>query len=183
MGESDYSFLGQPNLPKTVDDIRRELQGFGQPIQVSIPWPWLEPLPKSTHGGWKAVSLAEEQPYTASELDVHLDQLDEEAFETWITLDPLDASRYRLRDRIRDLIARMLSVRRHQVPIAFVSNPFDPKLAFLNRDATPNEMLLPWRTTASLIGSLNHQGAMRLPQGSENVCDGERESCSLSCLE
>ncbi|QDV71335.1 hypothetical protein Poly24_50700 [Rosistilla carotiformis] len=175
-GEGDHSFLRHPNLADTVDEIRRELQGFGQPIRVALSWPWLDPSPNDSTGGWKAICLTENEPYTTAELDANLQAMKSDALEKWITLDPLDAGRYRLEDRIRDLVGRMLTVRRHQVPVAFISDPFDSKLGVLNPDATPGEMLLPWRTTATLIGGLQHEGSLQMPNRSENVVmsDGER---------
>ncbi|WP_417744550.1 hypothetical protein [Rosistilla oblonga] len=175
-GEGDHSFLRHPNLADTIDEIRRELQGFGQPIRVALPWPWLDPLPTDYTGGWKAVCMTEPEPYTTAELDANLDAMPSDGLEKWITLDPLNADRYLLEDRIRDLVGRMLTVRRHNVPIAFVSNPFNSELGILNPDATPGEMLLPWRTTATLIGGLQYEGALQMPNRSQNVVmsDGQR---------
>ncbi|QDS90890.1 hypothetical protein EC9_51080 [Rosistilla ulvae] len=168
-GEGDYSFLRHPNLADTIDEIRRGLQGFGQPIRVALPWPWLDPMPTDYTGGWKAICLSETEPYTSAELDANLQAMDPDGLEKWLTLDPLRADRYSLEDRIRDLVGRMLTVRRHNVPIAFVSNPFNSELGILNPDATPGEMLLPWRTTATLIGAMKHEGSLQMPNRSNNV--------------
>lgn len=168
-GEGDHSFLRHPNLATTVDDIRRELQGFGQPIRVSLSWPWLDPPPSDFSGGWKAICMTEPEPFTTAELDANLQALQADGMEKWITLNPLNANRYSLEDRIRDLVGRMLTVRRHKVPIAFVTDPFDSELEILNPDATPGEMLLPWRTTALLIGELQHEGSLQMPERSNNV--------------
>ncbi|MEZ6089964.1 MAG: hypothetical protein R3C05_18445 [Pirellulaceae bacterium] len=168
-GEGDFSFLRHPNLPEAVDEIRRELQGFGQPIRVALSWPWLEPTPSQTIGGWKAVCLTEDQAFTAAELDANLKALPSDGLQKWITLDPLDATRYSLEDRIGDLVGRMLTARKRKVPVAFVSNPFDARIAMLSADGLPDEMLLPWRTTATLIGSLDHAGSIHMPGDSRNV--------------
>ena len=169
-GDRDFSFLGQPNLADTIDGIRKELQGFGQPIRTAIAWPWHEPQPRGAKGGWGAICMSESPPFTASELEAQLKGLPtDSALNTWLMLDPLDRKKYSLEDRVRDLISRMIAVRRHEVPVTFVSNPFDARYAMLNHDGTPGEMLLPWRTTASVIGSLMDLGSIQLPRRSDNV--------------
>lgn len=87
----------------------------------------------------------------------------------WLVINPAPRYRYPLSERIRDLILRMVAVRSHGVQVAFVSNPFASDLAMLSHDGTPEEMLLPWRTTSALIGSLKPVGSLTLQGGSHNV--------------
>jgi hypothetical protein len=38
----------------------------------------------------------------------------------------------------------------------------------MHANGMPAEMLLPWRTTAAMLGGAEYLGQMRLPNGSEN---------------
>jgi hypothetical protein len=50
----------------------------------------------------------------------------------------------------------------------FVPNPFDDDNGLMRENGMPGELLLPWRTTAALLGGAEYLGRMRLPEGSEN---------------
>lgn len=177
--ERDVSFLGRGQLAETVSQVREGLQGYGQPISVVLSWPWTEPEPPATDRTWQAVCRSESTPLTADELDGYLQAAAEASAAegsaaegsaaTWLVLDPLPVNDYDLATRIRDLVLRMAVVRRHQVEAAFVSDPFDPRTGLLRPDGTPAEMLLPWRTTASLLGHARPVGSLQLPGGSDNL--------------
>ncbi len=171
----DSSFLGQPNLLSTIKNIARDLQGFGQPIGVAICWPWLESLPPSSQQTWVAANRLSSHPLTANELDAYLtraretDVGDREKAETWVVLDPIDAQSYDRESRIQDLVLRMATVRGHRVSATFISNPTDTRHGLLRRDWRPDELLVPWRTTATLLGDLARVGTLEMRRGSENV--------------
>jgi hypothetical protein len=97
----------------------------------------------------------------------------------WLVVNPLPHGAYTRSERVRDLILRMLAVRRHRVPAAFVSDPFDRQLRFLRPDGTPDEMLLPWRTAASLLAELRPVGSLDLPNGSPNVLLADDSTATL----
>ncbi len=212
--DSDYSFLGRAQLSQTITDIRTGLQGFGQPIQIAINWPWIDPLPPRREWTWHTVCLNDPTPQTADEINAYFsaetsffnnsypdtpistskrtDSIVEVGDNTsidvdnrttpgvaptnplsniqpWIILDPLPRNRYRMTERIRDLILRMIAVRAHNIQAAFVSNPFEPGLAMIRQDGTPDEMLLPWRTSSALIGMMKPVGSLQLQSRSHNI--------------
>lgn len=227
--EFDFSFLGRSQLKQTVEDIRTDLQGYGQPINIILNWPWVDDVPPLSEWSWHAVCLSDTVPPTAAEINAYLrDQSEQNTFvppargtnqesatrmvseavefagdglaegrkltpksETtnaigaakpgprpWLIVDPLPADEYPRDDRIRDLILRMIAVRQQNLPAAFISNPFNPKLAILRPDGTPDEMLLPWRTAAALIGGMQPVGVLELPNGSPNfVLANDKEAC------
>lgn len=185
--ERDFSFLARRNLSETIEKINSGLQGFGQPLDLAISWPWLEPKLADEKASWAAVVRSASEPLTAAELDAYL-AMDREDAEfapdqargslanstedrpaTWLILDPLPSSQYDRATRIRDLIMRMATVRGHNVEAAFVSEPADPEIDLLTPEGTPGEMLLPWRTTAATLGTLKRIGSLNLPSGSENI--------------
>ncbi len=172
-GDRDHSFLGRPRLRDLIRQISIGLQGFGQPIDVAISWPWLEQPLGPGESSWQAVCRSSDPPLGADELSAFL-TLDEtgsrgEGPRTWLLLDPINASQYNRQSRIRDLVLRMAAVRSHRVQAAFVSNPRDPQQGLLRPDGTPGELLLPWRTTSRLIGNLRHVGSLQLRSGAQNA--------------
>ena len=172
-GDDDFSFLGRPRLRDTIEEISRGLQGFGQPVEIAISWPWLEPQSSLAETSWQAVCRSSRPPLTADELEASLteDTIGSQAngLKRWVLLDPLAKHQYRRDDRIRDLVRRMATVRGHRVQAAFVSRPADPQYGLLTQDGRPDEMLLPWRTTAQLIGNLRNIGSVELRSGAHNA--------------
>jgi hypothetical protein len=233
--DRDHSFLGRTQLKQSIDEIRIGLQGFGQPIQLVLNWPWLERLPPPDEWSWQAVMLSDRTPMTSDEINSYFEAADGVAVgntagtagsdptakriadnpsdsdkdgsnyrvasltrdsplgkstdpvsamgvsETrpWIVLQPLDRNAYPREDRIRDLILRMVAVRNQRIHAAFVAEPFDPSLAMLRPDGSPDEMLLPWRTAASLLASMRPVGSLELPGGSQNVLLANETSATL----
>lgn len=171
--DRDHSFLGRPRLRESVDEIAQGLRGYGQPIDISLSWPWLEPQLPPSESSWQAICRSSDPPLNAKELDAYLSQnpspSGQKSPRTWLLLDPLPASEYQREDRIRDLVLRMATVRRHAVQAAFVSRPRDPEQGLLKESGRPAEMLLPWRTTARLIGDLRYAGSLQLRSGAENA--------------
>ena len=172
-GERDFSFLGRPRLRESVEQISKGLQGYGQPIDVVISWPWLESTLPPTEAAWQAVCRSVDPPLGADELDqfLSLEKQDRrhKGPSTWILIDPISQKKYRRDDRIQDLVLRMATVRGHRVEAAWLSDPYDADHGVLRPDGRPGELLLPWRTTSRLIGGLRKSGSLRLQGGSDNA--------------
>lgn len=166
--DRDFSFLSQSDLVATVDDIRKRLQGFGQPVTVALPWPWDQPV-RTEPGGWHVECLSADEPLDAAALDERLQSRQTAGRETWILLDPIDRSKAPVDARVRDLVFRMIAVRKHGVEAAFVSDPLDSRQGLFTKQGLPGEMLLPWRTCAALLGDLKYVGALQMPGGSSNM--------------
>ncbi|WP_442509168.1 hypothetical protein SH528x_000720 [Novipirellula sp. SH528] len=172
-GNHDYSFLDRSHLQESIAAIATGLQGYGQPIEVAICWPWTERdlLPAET--SWSAVQRSGDPELTADELDEYL-RLEEQQGsgrgpQTWVVVEPIDQGRYDRNTRILDLAKRMATVRKHRVQAAFVSQPRDPERGLLTADGRPEEMLLPWRTTSLMIGNLRQMGSLRLRSKADNI--------------
>jgi hypothetical protein len=50
----------------------------------------------------------------------------------------------------------------------FISVPFDDARGLMRQNGMPGELLLPWRTTAAVLGGAEYLGQMQLPGDSEN---------------
>ena len=182
-GESDFSFLGRPGLRELIRGISVGLGAVGQPLDIALSWPWQEPLLEATDISWQAVCRSAQPSLTPAELDDHLktDSKDRrQLLNQWVLLNPIPKSDYTLEARIRDLVLRMATVRGHRVQAAFVSDPTHPETGLLRTGNRPGELLLPWRTTAQLLGNTRRLGSIDLPSGSQNtVFVGETSSVMM----
>lgn len=172
--DGDHSFLGRPRLRDSIKQIASGLQGFGQPIDVAISWPWSEEELEHDDASWQAVCRSSNPPLSADEMDAFL-SLGEQRLRsgdgprTWLLVDPIAKQNYDRDARITDLVLRMATVRGHRVQAAFISDPFDESNGLLRPSGRPSELLLPWRTTARLIGNLRKTGSLQLPSGVSNT--------------
>lgn len=176
--DDDYSFQSRSDLASKINGIASELQGFGQPLEVAISWPWMDVPPRVTGESWRAVNRSIDRPLAAEELDATLDLEKEYRQEstasisdtkTWMTINPLSRQQYRRDDRITDLILRMATVRGHDVEAAFVAKPMSTDSAMVTADGHPDELLLPWRTASTLLGRSRNIGSLRLRKRSNNI--------------
>lgn len=176
--DDDYSFQSRSDLATRINEIASELQGFGQPLEVAISWPWMDVPPQVSGESWRAVNRSIDRPLAADELDAILD-LEKETSQdsvrslsgtkTWMTINPLSRQQYHRDARITDLILRMATVRGHQVEAAFVTKPMATDSAMVTADGHPDELLLPWRTASMLLGRSRNIGSLRLRMRSNNL--------------
>ncbi len=171
--DRDQSFLGRSQLEESITAISSGLQGYGQPIEIAIGWPWSEPQLPRDQTTWQAVCRSDDPDLTAEELDSHL-QLEQNEnrdrpTRTWVVIDPIDKRRYDRDARITDMVLRMATVRKHRVQATFVTNPHDIHHGLLTPESKPDEMLLPWRTTARMLGNLRQVGSLSLRSKSQNI--------------
>lgn len=177
--DDDFSFLRQNQLGRQIQLISRGLQGFGQPLQIALPWPWLEPTLSPDATTWGASLRSSDPPLTADELRSALDDQESNRSvdtETWLKLSPISASKFSRDDRIADLVLRMAAVRSHRVAAAFVPVAHSDGGGILNDQGLPGELYLPFRTTSRLIGNLRGVGSLRLKSQIDNLvlAGGER---------
>lgn len=83
----------------------------------------------------------------------------------WLLLAPLPREGYSRSTRVQDLVLRMLAAKMHGAAGIIVPQPFDDEAGLMQADGSPGELLLPWRTTATLVGGSEYLGALQLPGG------------------
>lgn len=83
----------------------------------------------------------------------------------WLLLSPLPRGEFSSQIRVQDLVLRMLAAKMHRADAVFVPRPFSDSDGVMNADGSPGELLVPWRTTALLIGGAEYLGAIQLPGG------------------
>lgn len=70
--------------------------------------------------------------------------------------------------RATDFVHRLIKAKLHGADAIFVARPFDNERGLMREDGMPSELLLPWRTTAAMLGGAKYLGEIQLPAGSEN---------------
>jgi hypothetical protein len=171
--DGDTSFVGIANLNKRIEEIRTALFRFGQDVRIGICTDWLAGLRGEV--AWYFQQLLVESPPTGAHFAELLAQPRDNSAQRWVMIEPpprvVDSnksSEVLLFERCSNLVHRMVLAKMHGVDAAFVADPFNDDNGLMRASGMPGELLLPWRTTAAMIGGGKYLGEMRLPGGSHN---------------
>ena len=101
-----------------------------------------------------------------------------EHVDRWVLVEPLSRRDYDLETRARDLVEQMLAAKIHGADAIFAARPFDDDAGLMTEEGMPGELLLPWRTTASLLSgaTLPRQHRAAAPQPQPAVRNARRRS-------
>lgn len=167
--DRDTGFVGYPDVIERIAAVRKNLYRFGQDVSLGIAWHWTEETEDRCSKPWEFLQFSADPALTGKELADYLDGAANEATHRWALIEPLPRDgNYGLNTRVRDLVSQMLSAKIHHASAAFVPEPFNTNHGLMNDDGTPGELLLPWRTTAALLGGTTYLGQIAMPGGSEN---------------
>lgn len=167
--DDDLSFMGSDNAVEQLMAIRGRMQTYCQELKIVLGWDWLEQPPQDGRElPWDAVHFRTNPQLTAAEFESYTKSAKTRNQETWVNIDPLPTSKYKLLDRVRDLTERMVEVHREGIPAAFLTNPFDAETGLFTDDRMAGEMLIPWTTLVKSMGDRRYAGSIKLPSGSTN---------------
>lgn len=184
----DTTFYGYSDLPEKLLSIRKHLFRFGQDVKLGLGWRWPQQgreeewLPSNTNAVWEYEQMSANPPLTANQLDERMTNYPRGKAARWVLVDPTMHSNFdrdeaelttdelkRLHeDHVREFVREMVTAKIHGADGIFVANPFTGPEGVMNIDGTPGELLLPWRTTAHLLGGCRYLGKLDLPGHSEN---------------
>lgn len=179
--DHDTSFVGSSNLMEHIKKIRSQMFRFGQDIRFGLGWRWEYLKVWDKHTPWDFEQLSAKEQLDADELEEWMQKLPPSSASQWVLVEPndnvstaaSDAERHQL--RVRDFVEQIVVAKVHGAEGIFVSNPFsgeaDPaanQCGVMNRDGTPGELLLPWRTCSQLLSGATYIGQQVLPEGSSN---------------
>ncbi len=167
-GDGDVSFVGNTDLAQRIGSVKKELEKIDHDAHLGFSWRMLNDPPHDKRPAWDFVSFTADPAMTDQELGQYFPAGDAQATNRWVTLEPLPRGDYAVNDRTADLVCRMVTAKQHGAKGIFVPRPFDPQCGLMNEDGTPGELLLPWRTTALLLGGAEYLGSITLPEGSQN---------------
>ena len=167
-GDDDVSFVGYPNLVAAIARIKAELQRFGQEVNLGFGWRFFDEQRAVESPPWDFLALTGKPQVTEAELKSYLAAIDGRRTRRWVSIEPLSRHHYSMEVRAGDLIHRMLAAKMAKAEGVFITDPFSAAGGLMNSDGTPGELLLPWRTTATVLAGSNYLGSIQLPRGSQN---------------
>ena len=166
--DHDTIFSDFEDLEKEIGTLRRQLFRFGQEINLGIGWSWNEQVPSHQTATWNFQQYSAYPALTSDEIATYLDSPKRPDVKRWALVEPLDRRHYDLETRTQDMVQQMLACKINGADGIFIAKPFDDERGIMSDVGTPGELLLPWRTTASLLSGAKYLGSIRMPQGSEN---------------
>ncbi len=175
--DRDTSFSNFHNLEDEIGKLRAQLFRFGQDVKLGLGWPWHAMAPTDKPASWDFQQYSATPALTGEEIATYLALPKRPGVARWAIIEPLQQTHYDLETRTRDLVEQILAAKIHGADGIFVAAPFDDQRGLMTEQGTPGELLLPWRTTASLLSGSKYLGKIRLPHLSENhlfeSADGE----------
>jgi hypothetical protein len=173
---SDYdtSFAGLQELNKRIADLRTVLFRFGQDVRLGMSWDWSS---ANTHAGsvrWDFEQLCTDKQPTDAKFDELLAMPRGNSAKRWVTIEPPpkraagQASAAAYESRATDFVRRLVAAKVSGADAIIVAKPFNDESGLMRANGMPAELLLPWRTTAAMLGGARYIGQMQLPNGSEN---------------
>jgi hypothetical protein len=169
LGEDhDASLARLSDLEKTVGALRDKLFRFGQDVNLGLGWKWIQASGGTGRPPWEFQQFAASPPLTGPELAEYLRLPAREYVQRWVLVEPLSRRHYDLETRARDLVEQMLAAKINGADAIFAAQPFDDDIGLMSDEGMPGELLLPWRTTASLLSATTYLGSIELPRHSHN---------------
>jgi hypothetical protein len=166
--DHDSSYASVANPEESVAKLREMLFRFGQDVNLGIGWKWIQASDATAAATWEFQQYSAAPALSGEELGQYLQLPARKKVQRWVLVEPLPRSDYDLETRARDLVEQMLAAKIHGANAIFASRPFDDERGLMSEKGTPGELLLPWRTTASLLSSARYLGSMDLPRHSHN---------------
>ncbi len=167
--DDDLSFMGDSDDTELLSQTREKMKAYCQQLKLTTGWDWLQTDPATTGDApWDSIHFRTTPQLTASELKRYVEAAGESSHKTWVNLELLPASEYRLRDRVRDLTERVIEIRQSGIEAAFLPHPFDSQRGIFDHQQATTEMLIPWLRLVAHVGEADYVGAINMPQGSIN---------------
>jgi hypothetical protein len=169
LGDDHDASLGRlGNLEPAMAVLREKLFRFGQEVNLGFGWKWIQSPRDMSRPPWEFQQYTASPPLTGDELESYLSVPGRKQVSRWVLIEPLSRSEYDLETRARDLVEQMLAAKINGADAIFAARPFDPDTGLMTEEGMPGELLLPWRTTASLLSGAKYLGSTQLPRHSHN---------------
>ena len=180
-GDRDTSFVGYPNLPEKIKQIRAVLNRLGRDVNLGLGWGWTNALPSARgQPPWRFLSLSAQPPLTAAELNTYLQATAGAACQRWVVIEPLSRDGYDTEVRAEDLVRRIIAAKIQHADAIVATDPLDPQHGLLGEDGSPAELFVPWRTAALALGAGQYLGAVELPRGSRGEVFSRGEDAAMA---
>jgi len=171
--DSDASFVGMDQLPRTLADVKRTFDRIGRNTRVGVHWPAGAEFPS---GQMPALTFFSTDDIPRDGTAAPTSTAAPPATQRWVMVRPLSLSRMVEEDRAADLVKRMVSARLQGADAIFAADVFHQDFGLLTPDGAPTRLFLPWRTTAVALQGAEYLGTFQMRSRSTNhvfARDGE----------
>lgn len=174
-GDHDRGFVESINLSERFAQLQPRMFRFGQEVNLGFGRPWDADLQTTGRVPWDFEVLSATPAPNADQLFRLLSKPIEGGAERWVLIEPPAPSTEAdvtaeedVKRRVTELICQIVAAKQHSASTILFHDPFDDELGLMRSDGTPGELLLPWRTAASMLSAAQYLGQLQLPGGSEN---------------
>lgn len=171
----DTSFASLPDLNKRIRDLRTALFRFGQDVRMGMSWDWANANAQTGKVTWDFQQQCQDKQPTSPQFEDLLKLPRANSAQRWVIVEPprLPAaaaanSKAAFETRATEFVQRLLAAKVSGAEAIIVPRPFNDENGLMRANGMPTDMLLPWRTTATMLGGGQYLGQMQLPAGSEN---------------
>jgi hypothetical protein len=141
--------------------------GFG----VGLTWNWYQDVPEGEFPFPNCfLNFPIDASITAKDAATFFAEMPPVPFRRSVSIAPLPADDYTLDSRITTFVQSLVLMKASGIDSICLTAPRDEQTGILRRDGTPNELYLPWRTTATLLSGSRLLGSVTLPNRSTNYC-------------
>ena len=141
--------------------------GFG----IGMTWNWYQDIPDGQFPFPNVfINFPIDDSVTPERAATTLAGMSSAPFRRSVSVTPLHADHYSLETRIIDFVRSLVLLKAAGMDSIFLTAPKDDQIGILRHDGTPNELYLPWRTTATLLTGSRLLGSITLPNRSPNYC-------------
>src|SRR5690606_30902044 len=88
-GDHDTSFVGYPDLPHKIEEIKKQLYRFGQEVHLGIGWRWLAEILPEEAPPWEFLTMSADPPLTGPEMATYLKATADSSTKRWALIEPL----------------------------------------------------------------------------------------------
>ena len=138
---------------------------------IGLTWNWYQDVPNGEFPFPNCfLNFPIDSSIAAEDAASFLAEMPATALRRSVSIAPLPADDYPLHTRIQNFVQSLIFLKAAGMDNICLTAPRDEQIGVLRRDGTPNELYLPWRTTATLLSGSRLLGSITLPNRSRNYC-------------
>jgi len=136
---------------------------------IGLTWNWYQDVPNEQFPFPNCfLNFPIDASVTAEDAASFFAEMPPVPFRRSVSIAPLPADDYPLDTRINNFVQSLVLLKAAGLDDICLTAPRDEQIGVLRRDGTPNELYLPWRTTATLLSGNRFLGSITLPNRSRN---------------
>lgn len=168
--DGDRSFARTADLQRGIESLKRAFLRVGRNSRFGVPWTEERPFDQE-QAAFISVPIESEQFPVA--------RTDRQNFERWAAIQPLPPQGYSPQERATNLVRRAVNARASGADRICLVESNDPGDGLVDRDGSPTELFLPWRTTALSLQDLGDLGTLTMENGSQNRIFGNKTQATV----